>query len=705
MRTTESEQATGDRDVDARTDVYALGCVLYEMLVSEPPYTGGTAQAVLGQILTGDPVWATKKRASVPANVDAAIRKALEKLPADRFTGAQDFAKALADPGFRHGEEAVAGVGGGVGQWKRVSALGWSVAALTTLTTVGLAWSLLSPEPRPLARFELTFGEDSGIPPNVASVTFALSPDGSQIVYVGPGPSGGVQLWQRALDDLEPDLIPGTEGALAPVVSPDGLSVLFATEGGVKRTVSLAGGPAFTVVESRNLSSAWGSDGMIYFTRENAIYRVPTTGGEPEAFTFPTEGANHRWPEALPDGRGLLLTAFRPNQDLSRIAVVGPEGGEVREILAGTMARYAASGHLVYSTVERTLMAVPFDLKRLEVTGPAVALLDGVEVRGTSASQFALSETGTLLYKTGGANDYELVWVSREGAVEQVDPAWTGDFRHPALSPDGSRLAVVMPGSESTDIWVKQLDRGPRLRLTFEGNLGGDRPTWTPDGASVTFRSNRAGTSWDLWTKRADGSAQAVLELDRERGVVEALWSPNGEWLIYRTDATGPGSGDILALRPGQDTVPLELLSTGFTERHATLSPDGRWLAYMSNETGTLEIYVVPFPNAGDAKWAVSTSGGWQPVWSHSGRELFYLSEQGEMFMVEVNTEPTFSAGPPEVLFAGAEFRLSANAQRTYDVSSDDQRFIMMRRAGGTDDAKLILVQNFFEELKRLVPN
>ena len=698
------EQATGDQRVGPPSDTYALAAVLYEMLTGDPPYVGSTAQAVLGKIIQGAPVSVTQIRKSVPANVGAAIRKALEKLPADRFTGAQDFAKALSDPGFRHGEEALAGVTAAQGPWNRLTVAMTAAAAALALT---LGWSLLpsTPEPGPLARFELIFGEDLGIPPGAVGVTFALSPDGSRIVYVGVDPDGGQQLWQRALNDLEPDPIPGTEGAGFPVVSPDGLSVMFNSEGNSKKTISLAGGPPFTVVgSSGNPTSTWGSDGMIYFIRENVIHRVPATGGEPEAVTSPSTDGQHRWPDVLPDGRGLLLTVFRSNQGQSRIAVVGPEGGEVREILAGTMARYAVSGHIVYATVERTLMAAPFDLERLEVTGPAVALLEGVEVRGASASQFALSETGTLLYKTGSASESELVWVSRTGAVEPVDPAWTGNFRSPALSPNGTRLAVDLLGTACRDIWVKQLDRGPSIKLTFEGARN-EYSTWTPDGESVTFFSNRDGNSFDLWTKRADGSAQPVLELDREEGLAGVLWSPDGEWLVYRTSNLAGGVEDILALRPGQDTEPVPLLVTEFAERQPSLSPDGRWLAYASNETGSFEIYVVPFPNAGDAKWAVSTSGGEEPVWSHSGRELFYRNGLGAMVAVPVETEPTFAPGQPEVLFPAAEFG-SATAHQQYDVTPDDERFIMIRQVSEVAaDARLIWVQNFFEELKRVVPN
>ncbi len=314
-----------------------------------------------------------------------------------------------------------------------------------------------------------------------------------------------------------------------------------------------------------------------------------------------------------------------------------------------------------------------------------------------------LAADGTLLYVGGsGLIEHELVWVTRVGAVEPVDPAWTGVFFSPALSPDGTRLAVGTQVTGSRDIWVKQLDRGPSVKLTFEG-VTNDNPTWTPNGGSVTFFSNRAGGR-DLWTKRADGSGQAVLELDRERNVNHAVWSTDEEWLIYRTGNLFPGAGDILAIRPGQDTVPVELVATEFGEMQPTLSPDGRWLAYTSNETGRDEIYVVPFPNAGDAKWVVSTSGGIEPVWSHSGSELFYRNGVGEMVTVPVETEPTFSPGQSEVLFSAAEFR-SDVLDPQYDVALDGERFIMIRQAGEGEAGSLILVQNFFEELKRLVPN
>ena len=625
----------------------------------------------------------------------------MEKLPADRFSGAQDFARALDDPGFRHVEVAAAGAAGGSGPWKRLPVLGWSVAALFALA---FGWSLRSlsrVEPRPLARFELRLGDDPSFVSVIPSASVALSPDGSQIFYAGAMRDGGTQLWQRALDELDPAPLRGTEGASHPAVSPDGQSVAFEAQGGIK-TVSLPGGTTISVVaEGRH--PVWGANETIYFVREGVIHRLPAAGGEAEAVTTRTNATNHILPDALPGGDGLLFTLHQGPSSQSRIMVVSTQGGDAREILTGTMARYALSGHIVYTTASGTLMAAPFDADRLDVTGPSVTLLQGLRMNGNEA-QFSVSATGTLLYGTGVPGVGEMVWVSRAGVVEPVDPEWSGVFHFPVLSPDGTRLAVTIVSRDSSNIWVKQLDRGPSLRLTFEGSLN-RYPSWTPDGSSLTFYSERAG-GWDLWTKRADGTLPAMLELDREQDVAESRWSPDGEWLVYRTSIYASlGSGDILALRPGEDTVPLTLVATEFAERAPTLSPNGRWLAYTSDETGRNEIYVVPFPNVSDARIPVSTSGGDEPVWSHSGRELFYRNGQNDLVAVEVETELTFSPGRSSVLFSAAEFWSNSNSHPMYDVTLDDERFVMIRTVGGDVNGRLTVVLNFFEELKARVPN
>jgi len=390
------EQATGDQLVGTATDIYALGCVLYEMLVGEPPYTGSTPQAILGKIITGKLASATQERASVPANVDASIRKALEKLPADRFTGAQDFAGALSDPGFRHGELVGAEAAVAAGPWNRLTlALAGSTAVFAAILVGVLAWALFRPqEPWPVFRFTVVPPEGQELTSADSGVDIALSPDGSRLVYTGPS-----QLLQRRFDDLVIEPIPGTEGGRNPSFSPDGESLAFIV-GGSLFTVSLLGGLPLTIVESGVRNGVhWGSDGQLYFTSlTGTIQRVsPEARGETQPVTTNTTGV-YRWIDALPEGRGLLFTIMRSGQ--SEIAVLGFRAGEVvRTILPGVMARYApSSGHLVYAAADRTLFAAPFDLERLELVGPSEPLLEGVRMTTRSAAQFALSATGTLMY-------------------------------------------------------------------------------------------------------------------------------------------------------------------------------------------------------------------------------------------------------------------------------------------------------------------
>jgi serine/threonine-protein kinase len=718
------EQATGDGSVGAATDIWALGCVLYEMLVGEPPYTGSTPQAVLGKIITAEPASASEARRSVAPNVDATIRKALEKVPADRFRSAEEFARALEDRGFRYGDAAAAregeaGAGGArealraalasLRRWKRLGVGGWAafaallaiVIATGTLTQTG-SGGRGAPGALPATSFVLSLSDDRAFAGGGLGVNLAWSPDGSRLVYVGLGAGGALtQLWQRRLDELVPQPVPGSEGARNPVFSPDGLSVAF-TAGGALRTLSLLGGPPFTVVAQGVPDGAggiaWEEDGMLYFSAGGALHRVPSTGGPPEVLTAPDPGTSHRWVEALVGGRGILFTIFRSTPADSEIAAATAEGGELRVLFGGAMARYASSGHVIYASAAGTLLAVPFDLRRLEATGPAVALLQGVDVYGGAASQFALSRSGGLAYVEGAGGGFEIVRVDRRGAPEQVDPGWTGYFPGLALSPDGSRLAVTIVGEGSTDIWVKLLDRGPLSRLTFEGTEN-FRPTWTPDGGSVAFVSNRDGAS-SLWMQRADGTGEPEPVLRHDAGVLDAQWSTDGEWLVARVGGSA-GTRDIVGLRRATDTVPVPLVATRFDEVTPALSPDGRWLAYVSNESGRNEVYVRPFPEVDRGRWQISTAGGTWPLWAHSGRELFYRNGADDLVAVEVSAGAAFQSGEARVLFAaiGYQFNFLTTA---YAVAPDDEHFYMVRPTsagpGGRQD--VTVVQNFFTEVR-----
>jgi serine/threonine-protein kinase len=358
---------------------------------------------------------------------------------------------------------------------------------------------------------------------------------------------------------------------------------------------------------------------------------------------------------------------------------------------------YAPTGHVIYTLRDGGAYAAPFDLEALEVSGAAIPVLEGV-----NAPNLAFSSEGTLVYAVGsavGLGTDELVWVDRNGTAEAIDPGWLADFEYVELSPDGKRLVVTIEGDGQQQLWVKELDRGPLPKLTFQGttNIRGD---WTPDGGSIAFVSDRAGQN-DIWIKRSDGSAAAELLVDSDEDAWEVIWSPDGRWLVYRIDIDG--DGDIYGLRPGVDTVSVPLVVSEFDDREPALSPDGRWLAYVSDESGQNEIYVRPFPNTGDAKWQVSTAGGREPLWAHNGRELFYRSQAREFVVAEIITEPMFSVGEQRVLFSSRQYEADSN-HRAYDVSADDQRFVMIRQTVlGASGSELVLVENWFEELKERV--
>ena len=530
----------------------------------------------------------------------------------------------------------------------------------------------------------------------------AISPDGARFVYVGPGEGGG-QLWLRERNQLAARAIAGTEGAICPFFSPDGRRVGFYTLSPVRlKVVSLGGEPPVTVADSGVDwdGGTWGPDNYLYSDSPTGLVRVRPGGGPLEqmaTFDSTRHETAFNYADALPGGRGVLLTIWHAAGGVSdyEIGVLDLRTRTVQALTKGVYARYAAPGFLVYVTGEGTLLAAPFDQNRLRLTGPPTALAEGVNVRAFGWVDLALSTNGTLLYLSGrGAGAVsDLVLVNRAGPAVSID---SGAFDAPALSPDGRRLAVAVQERSEAHIWVRAMSGGPLSKLTFEGKQD-SRPVWTADGRSVTFTSDRSG-NLDLYTQRADGSAPAVLQLHhRAEELREATWSRDGRWLVVRANAMP--NADLMFLRPGVDTAPVPLVATRFGERAPSLSPDGHWLAYVSDESGRNEVYVRPFPDADRAKWQVSLNGGSEPRWAHSGRELFYRTGPGDLVSVEVATQPAFSIGRQTVLFQGSAF-YQDDAHVEYDVLPDDQRFLMLQQRGGGERADLILVENWFTELR-----
>ena len=703
------EQATGDREIDARSDIYSLGAVTYEMLAGEPPHSGRSAQAIIAKLMTSEPRPLHMMRSTVPVNVACAVEKALAKLPADRFVSANDFAQALTNPSFtlstRSGIAAqLAGGSAAAKRWKRAT-LGVS-ATLAALLIVAL-WGWLRPsQPKQVTRFIVEFDSTEAL--NGAVGRIAISPDGSNLVYTGDSQN---ELFLRPLNELHAVRLPGTAAAVAPFFSPDGQQIGFTTPTTLLKVVSLKGGPPITIMDTVGRSGGtWASDGFIYIPNRDgdAIVRLrPTPGSslEPVTFLDTASGENgHRLPDALPNGKGVLFTVYYGAKGRSGTAVAVQDLATRKHtiLVSGLQGRYSPSGHLLYVTENGTLMAVRFDQNKLKTIGEPSAVSEGLRSGIVGAVDLAISRTGTLAFALGGiGGNAELLWVSRDGKVQPVDSTWHDEFSFPSISHDGSRLAIGIGRFPTQDIWIKKLDHGPSLKLTFEGMLTA-YATWTPDDHSVTYNSTAPdiGLEGSLWTKRADGSAQAVLQLrQKDKNLSEPLWSPDGKWLVFRKSFRAPILGDIFAIRPGVDSSPISLAATKFSQVSPDLSPDGRFLVYSSNETGRYEIYVVPFPNAGSAKWPISTGGGSEPRWSHHGAEIFYRDSSGNMVSVPVKTAPTFSFGAPRTLFLARSF-FASSRHRQYDVSPDDKRFMMIRAVGSPVPDRLVIVSNWFEELK-----
>jgi len=652
---------------------------------------------------------------SHPAIAETAPSPAVEKAMQDRpRSGSADgSAEALHNP-LDTPSVAAWTLEGKKKSWHRERTALYAVIPIAILTTAAAIWGWMRPAvSKPVVRYTLVIDSTEAIARGEArSGRMAFSPDGSRLAYVS-GPRWQLLIRQR--NQLRATVVRETEGVTTPFFSPDGSQLGFLAMRKM-RIVSINGGSPITVTDTlTGLSGAsWGPDNFIYAdgSGPSGLLRVEAKrAAKPRWFTeldTASGEVDHAWPDVLPNGKGVLFTiTFNGRNGVERgishaIAVADIPSGKHRVLVDDAMyPRYSTSGHLLYVTTNKTLMVVPFDQNSMKVTGEPTVLAEGMRLGLLGSADLAVSATGTLVYATGaGQGKWEVVWVTRDGKAQPVDPDWSSAaLGFPVLSPDGKWLAVSRSATtEYINIWIKRLDRGPSVKLTLEGNEN-YCPAWTPDGRSLTFSSGRAAGPFYLWTKRADGSAPAMLQFREKRNVCGPRWSPDGKWLVFQTDPAQSGAGDILGMRAGIDSAPVPLVVTKFTEIAPALSPDGRWLAYASNETGQFEIYVVPFPNTSAAKWTVSTSGGMEPLWSHRGSELFYRDSSENLVAAELKTKPTFSVVRTTALFPAGGFGASRFGPQ-YAVALDDRRFLMYRPLETNTPDKLIVVENWFEELK-----
>ncbi len=693
------EQASADRELDGRTDVYSLGAALYEMLAGQPPFNGASAQAIVARILTENPPPVTRERQTVPANVESAVVKALAKLPADRFQTAAGLSNALSSTTF-----TVAAAAGGPRATARSP---WPLRVLGAVS-IGLLvvalWGWLRPQDADVYRLGIAFAEEQRIQ-RFPNKRFAVSPDGRRIAYVGPGADGGVrQIWVRELDELHARPLPGTELPHSVFFSPDGESIGFVDgQPGDLKTVPLEGGPVIVAVaDSVNpWGGSWGPDGWLYFSISSGrLARARVGGGAIETLASPDSaefalGMEYDWPEVLPNGKGVVFQIWRNAIANASLAVLSLETGEITTLADAVNAKYHLSGYLFYLTFDGTLSARPFDANRLAFTGEPVVVETGIRVETfAGVGQFDISDNGHFVYQSGGGGASDrIVRVDRQGNGGPIDPNWSGGFETVALSPDASQLAVTMSGADGTQIWVKVLDTGPAQPLTFEGS-GNNRASWNPDGRMITYIQD----GQTVARVRADGGAPPQ-QMDLDVAAWEALWSRDGEWLVLRVGGTGTSTRNIHALRPGIDSTSRPIITSPADEYGPALSPDARWLAYVSNETGREEVFVHPFPDADRAKIRVTVDGGVEPRWAHSGRELFLRNARGEMVVHAVRDEGSMiSFGAAEVLFDASEYQ-SDNFHVAYDVTPDDQSFILISTAD-ISGGDVVLAINWLEDVK-----
>jgi serine/threonine protein kinase/Tol biopolymer transport system component len=699
------EQAKG-RLVDKRSDIWAFGCVLYEMLTGRRAFGGDDATDLIAAIVRGEPDWSALPP-DVPAHMRTLLRGCLEK---DRRRRIGDIAVAhflLDDSAARAGDVPVAvPPAARRGRVVMIAVAGVVLGAVGALVTARL---LSQPPPTRVSKFEIVSSNEQPFA-SPLGVNVAISPDGSAIVYHAQ-PAGVDQLMVRRINELDPRPIAGTTHSTNPFFSPDGTRVGFVSGGQIK-TIALSGGPPSIVcdVQGQVQGATWVIDAIVFAQAGAGLFRVPAVGGRPENIAAPNvkEGeTDYRWPDALPGGNAIIYTVFGSGGiRQARIAARRLDGSGAKILVeGGTNPHYVSSGHLIYATIPSAIAAVPFDLARLEVMGAPVPVQDGVVAKGNGAADYGIANDGTLVYLRGGATVFQtgrgFQWVGRDGKSLGPVASNVEGPRYPRLSPDGRRLAVTLGPSNQGNIWMIDVAGGAQpLELTFKAH--NVTAIWRPDGRYLVFTSDRQGQR-NLFGIPADGSALEPERLSPSPYEQTPLtWSSDGRWMLFMENAPKTGS-DLFVLDMTGDKKSRAWLQTEFDEEEASFSPDGRWVSYVSNQTGRAEVWVRPFPGPG-APRRVSPEGGHEPVWSRSGKELFYQSGRKMMTVEVASSAPELQLKPPRVLFEGGFLPYDPNVPRTYDVAPDG-RFLMIREDEQPASASFVVVQNWIEDLKRLVPS
>ena len=701
------EQARG-KPVDRRADIWAFGCILYEMLTGQRLFTGETATDVIGAVVHKEPDL-EELSSKVPSRIRRLLERCLQKDSSRRLQSIGDARIALQEWLENPKEPAVETARARSG-W-----LPWAAAAVAGLIGLGMGSFLLGSseqEPPLVQRFAVELGEEPLFRSRGAAAV--PSPDGRYLAYATVI-NGGGSMYLRPLDQIEGTQVATGQSRDWPhnaFFSPDSQWLGFFTVAELKKMPVTGGSPITLAKTEMPRGGSWSGDGRIVLAPESSggLSIVPAAGGEVEPLTTVAEDSafeSHRYPQWLPGDRSVLFTAVDASG--TRLEIVEVESGE-RSVLheGGFYGRYVPTGHVLFVDGD-AVFAMPFDVDRLERTGSPMPVLEGVaSFPPGGQAQFHVSDTGLLVYRPGSdeLDPFPISWADRSGRLETL---WDdeGIYGSPRLSPDGRRLAISVLRGDDWDVWVYDIERDVATRLTFESGYDAD-PVWSPDGRYVAFASDREDGQMATYRTRSDGTGESerLIEPGKLEFPAPLSWSPDGTHLMLVSP--GPNGSDDLWLLPADGKgEPEPYLSTPFDETDGHFSPDGKWIAYRSSETGGSEIYVRS--TQGPGKWQISDGGGWQPLWSGDGRTLFFRSREG-LNAIEVEAAgDEFRAGRPEFLF-GEIFGGPSGVQLPgyvffdYDVSADGERFAVFPRRTDQDsgNASVHVVSGWFEELQRL---
>jgi eukaryotic-like serine/threonine-protein kinase len=710
-------------EADARTDVFAFGALLFEMLTGRTAFEGKTRAGLLGAILKDDPPPVSRVQPVVPVALDRIVSTCVAKDPDDRYQSARDLLRDL--KWVASGSAAATTPGGGSPRVAAIAAAAVVVGAIVAGGAVWLATRERSPAAGPIVFTippppNMTFGGPNAGGTGTAT-QLALSPDGRHVVFVA-GVRPAYQIWLRSIGAATAASIPGTEGGTFPFWSPDSRFIAFFAGGKLKKLQIGGGLPIVLCDAPAGRGGSWNSDNVILFSPAVAagagLMRVSSAGGIPTVVSTPdpaTGETNYRWPSFLPDGHHFFYTATigaccpAAKPSVIRIGSLDQPGNVVTLFEAESSASYA-SGHVWFARDE-TLMAQPFDPTARRLTGDPFPVAQRVGPEGSRYVGVSVSQSGTLVYAQDGSQaprqllsfdraGRTLATVALAGANPMPISFTAAQYGNPSLSPDGKRVALALGtgNPENQDIWVVDIERNRRSRLTVDP--GPDRsPVWSPDGTRVAFAAERFG-KFSLRQKIVDQTTADEPLLESEDSALPTDWSADGRFIAYTIAKTFPVRSDIWVLPLFGDRKPFPLVQTAFSESSAVFSPDGRWIAYTSSESGQPNVYVQPFPGGG-RKYPVSRDGGGQPVWRADGKELFFIGPDGSMMAAPVDVSGQFDIGQPQALFTAVPVSGLTMNYLQYAVTNDGKRFLVNARPLQANEAPMTVVVNWTATIQK----